>query len=149
MLKEILKSDRNVNAITDIPFVPCRPEDIESLGSDACSSQPSADGVTALMEAISPGDYETPHEGLDRIEVVRILLGAGANVNARDTKGNTPLLLCHRNVKLAELLLQAGADPNVRNNDGDTPLQRAGSEEMQRLLMKHGAVSMAKEAEKQ
>lgn len=143
MLKEILKSDRNVNAITEIPFVPCRPEDLESLGSDACSSQPSTDGVTALMEAVSPGDYETPHEGLDRIEVVRILLGAGANVNARDTKGNTPLLLCHRNVKLAELLLQAGADPNARNDADETPLRRAGSEEMKRLLIEHGAVPIA------
>jgi ankyrin repeat protein len=140
MLKEILKSDQKVNAITEIPFVPCGPEDRVSLGSAACSSQPTTDGVTALMEAVSPGDYETPREGLDRIEVVRILLAAGANVDARDTKGNTPLLLCHRNIKLAELLLQASADPNARNDYGETPLQRAGSEEMKRLLIEHGAV---------
>jgi ankyrin repeat protein len=148
MLKEVLKSDRNVNAITEIPFVPCGPEDLVSLGSAACSSQPTTDGVTALMEAVSPGDYENPREELDRIEVVRMLLAAGANVNARDTKGNTPLLLCHRNIKLAELLLQAGADPNARNDYGETPLQRAGSEEMQRLLKDHGAVAVAEATEK-
>jgi ankyrin repeat protein len=71
------------------------------------------------------------------------LLAAGADVNARDAQGNTALLFCHRNVELASLLLHAGADPNVRNNDGDTPLQRAGSDEMQRLLIKHGATSLA------
>ncbi len=149
MLKEILKSDRNVNAITEIPFVPCTPKDLLSIGSAACSSQPTTDGVTALMEAVSSGDYETPREGLDRMEVVRMLLAADANVNAHDTKGNTPLLLCHRNVKLAEQLLQAGADPNVRNNAGETPLQRAGTEEMERLLIEHGAVRLTNAAEQE
>jgi len=85
-------------------------------------------------------DYENPQEVRDRAEVVRLLLAAGANVDAHDTEGNTPLLLCHLNTKLAELLLQAGANPNVRNNAGETPLQRAGSEEMERLLIEHGAV---------
>jgi ankyrin repeat protein len=147
MLKEILKSDRNVNAITEIPFVPCTPKDLLSLGSAACSSQPATDGVTALMEAVSPGDYENPREGLDRMEVVRMLLAAGANVNAHDTKGNTPLLLCHRNIKLAELLLQAGADPNARNDYGETPLHFAGSDEMQRLLIEHGAIPRLQETQ--
>jgi ankyrin repeat protein len=144
MLKEILKSDQNVNAITDIPFVPCGPEDLASVGIGACLSQPETDGRTALMEAVDRGDYEIPREGLDRTEVVRILLAAGADVNARDTKGNTALLLCHRNIKLAELLLQAGAHPNVRNSDSETPLQRAGSDEMKRLLIKHGAMQGVK-----
>jgi ankyrin repeat protein len=53
------------------------------------------------------------------------------------------------NVGLASLLLQAGADPNVRNDAGETPLQRAGSDEMQRLLIKHGAQLVTKEAEKE
>ena len=142
MLKEILKSDRDVNAITEIPFVPCTPKDLLSIGSAACLSQPTTDGVTALMAAVSSSDYETPREELDRAEVVRMLLSAGAAVDAHDTEGNTPLLLCHRNTKLAELLLQAGANPNVRNNAGETPLQRAGSQEMERLLIEYGAVRL-------
>ena len=67
--------------------------------------------------------------------------GYAFRVRARDTKGNTALLLCHRNIKLAALLLQAGADPGVRNDDGETPLQRAGSDEMKTLLIKHGAIA--------
>jgi ankyrin repeat protein len=147
MLKEILKSDQNVNAITEIPFVPCRPRDLVSLGVAPCLAQPETDGRTALMEAVSMGDYEIPREGLDRAEVVRLLLAQGAEVNARDTKGNTALLLCHRNIQLATLLLQAGADPNVRNDDGETPLSRAGTDEMKRILVEHGAIPAARAAE--
>ena len=97
------------------------------------------------IEAVSTGDYETPREGLDRLEVVRVLLAADATLNARDTEGNMVLLLCHRDIKLAELLLHAGANPNARNDAGETPLQRAGSDDMQRLLIKHGAISLAQE----
>jgi hypothetical protein len=98
MLKEILKSDRKVNAITEIPFIPCQPEQNADQSTADCPPQPSTDGLTALMEAVSPGDYDRPREGLDRAEVIRLLLAAGAAVNARDTKGNTALLLCHRNI---------------------------------------------------
>jgi ankyrin repeat protein len=100
------------------------------------------------MEAIYLSDYENPQEQVDRAEVVRLLLAAGADVNARDAEGNTALLFCHMNLELASLLLRAGADPNVRNHGGDTPLHLAGSDEMQRLLIEHGAVP-ATEAEKE
>ena len=147
MLKEVLKSDHDVNAITQIPFIPCQPKELAEQGAADCLPQPATDGATALMEAVSRGDYETPREGLDRMAVVRLLLAAGATVNARDAEGNTPLLFCHMNIELASLLLQAGADPNVRNNAGETPLQRAGSQEMERLLIKHGAISPTQKQE--
>ena len=142
MLKEILKSDKDVNAIAHLPVLPCGPEGHSGKPASGCPP-PESSGRTALMEAVFPGDYDSLEEGSDRAEVVRLLLAAGADVNARDAQGNTALLFCHRNVELASLLLHAGADPNVRNNDGDTPLQRAGSDEMQRLLIKHGATSLA------
>ena len=58
------------------------------------------------------------------ISTIRSLLEAGANVNARDTDGNTPLVeACgHGSLKIIELLLDHGAKINVRNQHGFTPL---------------------------
>lgn len=139
MLKEILKSDKDVNAIAHIPVLPCESEGHSGKPASDCPALEST-GRTALMEAIYLSDYENPQEQVDRAEVVRLLLAAGADVNARDAEGDTALLFCHMNLELASLLLRAGADPNVRNHGGDTPLHLAGSDEMQRLLIEHGAV---------
>ena len=56
------------------------------------------------------------------------LISLGADVNARDMAGFTPLHHCggpnanEINVILAEVLLKADADVHARNRSGDTPL---------------------------
>lgn len=60
-------------------------------------------------------------------KLVRLLLEYGANPNATDEDGNTPLhyLLSWRSkmdLGVLEALLRHGADPNVANADGETVL---------------------------
>ena len=60
-------------------------------------------------------------------EVCRVLIAAGADVNATQRNGFTPLHAAaqHGDDELVELLLSAGADPTARTDDGDTPADTA------------------------
>ena len=86
---------------------------------------------------------ETPlhtHAGEGRKEVVKILINAGANVNAKASDASTPLHYAE-NKEIAELLIAEGADVNEKNNKGITPLDDAISNrrtETADLLRKHG-----------
>jgi uncharacterized protein len=61
------------------------------------------------------------------LEVCRLLLGGGADVNATQHGGYTPLHEAAQSgdVELAELFLSAGADPSVREDAGRTPAEVA------------------------
>ena len=57
------------------------------------------------------------------IEVCRVLIAAGADVNATQQHEFTPLHAAaqHGDDELVELFLSAGADPSARTDAGDTP----------------------------
>jgi ankyrin repeat protein len=80
----------------------------------------NAFGSTPLLT--SARDTESP-------ELMKLLIQAGAGVNARDSQGENAL---HKlawfgypqsNVETAQLLLDAGADITARNKEGKTPLE--------------------------
>ncbi|HZB88360.1 MAG TPA: ankyrin repeat domain-containing protein [Terracidiphilus sp.] len=93
------------------------------------------EGKTALFAA---GDYRDSDADGARVECVRLLLDAGANVNARDDDGNTPL---HETflTDVEEELLKRGANINAQNNDGDTPIVTTVDNEAIPLFLKYGA----------
>ena len=61
------------------------------------------------------------------IEICRLLIAGGADVDARQRHGYTPLHAAAQNgdVELLELLLSAGANPSIAKDDGETPAQTA------------------------
>lgn len=56
--------------------------------------------------------------------VTKVLLANKADVNGRDSQGNTPLFVAAQRgrTKILQMLLAAGAKVNVENNQGRTPL---------------------------
>ena len=84
------------------------------------------------------------------LEMVQALLDCGADVNARNNDGYTPLIYASlsTNIEVFRLLLNHGADPNVRYDDGNTLLHAAlrfRMTEMARLLVEHGASVQVKD----
>jgi ankyrin repeat protein len=93
------------------------------------------EGKTAVFAA---GEYLTSDKEGARVECVRLLAQAGANVNARDNDGNTPLheiLL----TDVEEELLKLGPNVNARNNDGETPIFTNVDDDSMSLFIEHGA----------
>ena len=59
-----------------------------------------------------------------RADYIRVLISEGANVNARDSDGVTPLMqaCASESVEIVTLLIEAGADVNPKDIRGMTPL---------------------------
>ncbi len=127
-LKTILGQSRTrVNAPNPEGFTPLglaaffgHPEAVHILlehGAAVNESDKSRFANTALDAAVAA----------DHIEVVRVLLAAGANVNVRSAGAATPLhkAAMNGNAEIAALLLDRGADMNATRANGHTPLTDA------------------------
>jgi ankyrin repeat protein len=93
------------------------------------------EGKTAVFAV---GEYRYKDQDGARVECLRLLAHSGANVNARDNEGNTPL---HETflTDVEEALLNLGADVNARNDDGETPIFTTVDDKAIPLFIEHGA----------
>jgi uncharacterized protein len=96
----------------------------------------SNDNLTPLMVAAK----STYRVGAEMSE---LLIKYGANVNARASKGSTPILFASwataphyedEYVKVVQLLLKNGAKVNVKNKMGSTPLSIAKSGKWKKIV---------------
>ncbi len=102
----------------------------------------NATGQTALAYAIENGNRE----------MVRTLLGAGADINARSRTGQTAVMSLNgkANLELVRDLLRAGADVNARDERGESPLLNAAASSsfaVSQELVSYGAGMDAKNIE--
>ncbi|BCS27850.1 uncharacterized protein APUU_60898A [Aspergillus puulaauensis] len=83
-----------------------------------------------------------------RKEAIKYLLQHGADPNARNDNGKTPLALAvqeqlyggYLQKDITRILLEGGADPNIPASCGHTPLALAGRDtELVKLLLEHSA----------
>ena len=100
----------------------------------------------AAMLLVGCGPGVNIHEAArtGNIEAVKQHIAAGADVNAKNDWGWTPLTYAAINdhEEIAELLIAKGADVNAKRDDGKTPLDVAIGRkrtETADLLRKHGA----------
>lgn len=107
----------------------------------------SADVNAVDNEGWTPLHYTVNyHDDLehDFPDIARLLIEAGANIDAREEDGDTPLSIAAMNQKPATfaVLMAAKADPNLAANDGRTPLiyaAEAGNSTMVSALLDAGA----------
>jgi ankyrin repeat protein len=93
------------------------------------------DGRTALIEALATeNDIPT--------EVIRTLVGKGADVNVRIAGGITPLMIAvSYDPKIVRMLVEAGADVNAHDANGASVLRMAkDNPENVRILKNAGAL---------
>jgi uncharacterized protein len=85
--------------------------------ADRGRREPTPGGMTPLL-------YASRH---DRVEVSRLLIKAGADVNAREANGIWPLLMAisNDNMAVAQLLLEHGSAVNGQDWYGRSPLWEA------------------------
>lgn len=83
------------------------------------TSNPMVKAVTRLPKDATEREHQ--------LQVLRMLLDAGGDVNSVDDKGRTPLMMAAEtnNAEIVDLLLKNKADPNIKNQDGNTALHVA------------------------
>ena len=124
IVREIRKDEPNLNLVSDLI----------TLGANLDWQDEDNGNRTPLHWAAWRG----------RVEIARMLIDAGANLDIQDDQGQTPLHWAAKygREEIARMLIGAKADVNVQDKWGSTPLHGAarwGYEEISKMLIGAGA----------
>ena len=105
------------------------------------ASEAGQSDITSTIENTSDVNSNTINIYL---KIIKLLIDNGADVNAIDDTGWTPLIIASstKNVDVVRLLIENGADVNHIDNEGTTPISIAlsnGNIEIVRSLIENGA----------
>lgn len=84
-------------------------------------------------------------DGVYGLDCASALLKAGANPNAQDVAGETPLHL-NESHEMADLLVSAGADHRLKNHDGQTPQDTVYNPTVKALFRRHRLQDLAQDS---
>lgn len=104
-------------------------------------------GETAFMRACDNGVYcvrpKRVTYGDRSAEAARLILEAGADINAQDIDGMTALMHACRNgqINIVRFLLQSGADITIKDNDGDDAAAIASALRYEKIVDLLGATN--------
>ena len=96
--------------------------------------------------------FAAQHGSSNGTEILKFLLANGANIEAKNHIGQTPLFgaVIYDNLEGTKILIAHGAKVNVRQASGGTPLHAAAINsycEVARALIRNGAAIKAKDSE--
>ena len=108
---------------------------MKSDAEDVCQKRDECEGEVSTLWMAAQRGY---------VDVVRALVGRGADINKADNDGWTPLYIASHDghVDVVRALMEGGADIDKANNDGCTPLYIASGEghvDVVRALVEGGA----------
>ena len=127
------------------PNTPAPEKTASALGVTAAENRTiTSEEVTTVGEDLGPGLISAAGRG--DAEAVRSLLEQGADVEARDDTGMTPLIAAAygNHLEVARLLVEAGADVNAKDDTVQSPYLISTSEvgddpRLLDLTLEHGA----------
>ncbi|CAM9806018.1 unnamed protein product [Laminaria digitata] len=137
-VKAALAAGANVNGCPELPYTPIMAATAahnvsmvrflikqQGVDLDRCADHDLP--CPSTEEGIMPGDRALHIAAkLGNVEIVRLLNRGGADLNATDTRGRTPLFAacaCLKEcVPVARVLLEVGANPALADGIGCTPL---------------------------
>jgi ankyrin repeat protein len=106
------------------------------------------DKNSALLQAARGYPRGYPPGYNESMSKIQLFLAAGADINARDETGSTPLIYTAGNADLVPMLIGQGADIHAKNNQGTTVLmQSRHNPSTMKLLLEMGAAVDAKDSE--
>ncbi|KAH1120476.1 hypothetical protein J1N35_003636 [Gossypium stocksii] len=117
LLQEHANADNSSSYITADSSDRSSASSFNLVGTSESQITDDLDGCTLLHLACETAD----------LGMLELLLQYGANINAMDSRSQTPLHRCiHRGkTAFAKLLLTRGADPHAINREGKTPVELA------------------------